>query len=102
MTDNCLDVKAQFRYLDSQLLQQIEEEGTLVSVSTASFKGRWSVLVGKLRNNRRNAKFRLKQTATGSLFLYNKTNRACAEPSSDHVSGTPYCNETQQKFTFGK
>ena len=70
MTDNCLDKKAQFRFLDSQQLHNIEKDGTLVSSPNADYKGRWAVYKGLASGARRyqqSADHRLKQTAAGSL-----------------------------------
>jgi hypothetical protein len=105
MTDNCLDNKAQFRYLDSQLLQNIENEGTLATSSASSYEGRWTVYVGVSKRGKDfqyDAKHRLKQTVGGSLFL--SRSHLCAEPSnsSRYVLSRIYCNKTQQEFTFGK
>ena len=107
MTDNCLDVKAQFHYLDSELLQHIETGGTFFA--NANYNNRLVVYEGvseggiSSQNNENN---RLKQTTDGTLSFY-KLN-ACAEPSK---SSTPeiYVNKAtscggkpEQNFTFGK
>ena len=109
MTDNCLDVKAQFRYLDSQLLHNIVEKGTLVSPLGGTYKSRWTVYTGVSRSAKEYQQkkiHRLKQTTEGSLFFYNgeKANeRVCAEPdSSNYVLRKTSCGTTKQKFTFGK
>ncbi len=104
MTDNCLDDKAQFRYLDSELLHNIEKQGTLISPDQPSvYKSRWVVYKGATstaKNNQKSAVHRLKQTDAESLFLYNMN--VCAEPSTKYILRKTYCNRTTQKFTFGK
>ena len=68
MTDNCLEDKTEFRYLDSQRLQNIEKDGTLVSPPNADYKSRWAVYKGVARGGRnyqQRADHRLKQTAAG-------------------------------------
>jgi hypothetical protein len=106
MTDNCLDSKAQFRYLDTELLHNIEKDGTLVSArNNAYYNGRWAVYKGVTTaaiSYQKSGTHRLKQTAAGSLFFYNRTDPVCAEPSSKYLLRKTYCNTTQQKFTFGK
>ena len=104
MTDNCLDDKVQFRYLDSELLHNIEKDGTLISPDQPTvYKSRWAVYKGVspiAKNNQKSADNRLKQTDTESLFLYNMN--VCAEPSTKYVMRKTYCNTTKQQFTFGK
>ena len=104
MTDNCLDDKAQFRYLDSELLHNIEKDGTLISpYQPTVYKSRWAVYKGissEAKGSQRNTKHRLKQTDAESLFLYNMN--VCAEPSTKYVLRKMYCNTTEQEFTFGK
>ncbi len=103
MTDNCLDNKAQFRYLDSELLHNIEKGGTLLSTSDRRYKNRWTVYKGVSvggKKQQNNAEHSLKQTDAESLFLY-KMN-VCAEPSANYVLRKTHCNTTVQKFTFGK
>ncbi len=104
MTNNCLDDKAQFRYLDSELLHNIEKGGTLVSpLNYKNYRSRWAVYKGVSswgNEYQKRAEHRLKQTNAESLFLY-KMN-VCAEPSTRYVLTKRYCNTTEQKFTFGK
>ena len=104
MTDNCLDDKAQFRYLDSELLHNIEKSGTLISPDNPTFyKSRWTVYKGEsitAKVFQKSADNRLKQTDAESLFLYNMN--VCAEPSTKYVLRKAYCNTTEQEFTFGK
>ncbi len=103
MTDNCLDDKAQFRYLDSELLHNIEKDGTLLSPTGHTFQSRWAVYKGVSgggKNYQENTVHRLKQTYAESLFLYNMN--VCAEPSTKYVLRKTYCNRATQKFTFGK
>ena len=107
MTDNCLDDKAQFRYLDTELLHNIGRNGTLVSPGESHYYSRLAVYKGvseKGKIYQKAALNRLKQTAAGSLIFYNRSNRVCAEPesSSEYVLRKTYCNKRQQKFTFGK
>ena len=106
MTDNCLDKKAEFRYLDNQLLHNIVKDGTLVSPPNESYKSRWAVYKGVATDARRyqqSAEHRLKPTAVGSLFFYNRNNPVCAEPdSSNYVLRKTSCGTTKQEFTFGK
>ena len=111
MTFDCLDRKAQFRFLDSQLLHNIEKNGTLASpVVTPSaqdkYLGRLVVYQGKSdagKKSQKLARHRLKQTARGSLFFYKRTDRLCVEPnSSKYLIRKTFCDTTKQKFTFGK
>ena len=105
MTDNCLNVSAQFRYLDSALLHNIEKEGTLLSSSHSLYLGRWSVYKGVSATaigTQNNARYRLKQTDDGSLFLYDTSKNLCAEPSTKYVLKGAICDTEKQKFTFGK
>ena len=107
MTDDCLDDKAQFRYLDTELLHNIEKGGTLVSSSEKSYNSRWAVYKGVstiAKRYQNDATHSLKQTAAGSLFFYKRNDRVCAEsePSSKYLSRKTYCNQTQQEFTFGE
>ncbi|CAB4024291.1 ---NA---, partial [Paramuricea clavata] len=98
MTNNCLNDKAQFRYLDSELLNNIETNGTLVYSRNSEYSRRWAVCKG-VSSAANNPDYRLKQTNAGSLFLYNMG--VCAEPSTKYVAMKPYCDTTEQKFTFG-
>ena len=104
MTDNCLDDKAQFRYLDSELLHNIEKDGTLISPDQPTvYNSSWAVYKGvsaTAKNNQKSAENRLKQTDAESLFLYNMN--VCAKPSTGYVLRERYCNTAKQKFTFGK
>ena len=103
MTDNCLDDKAQFLYLNNtELLHNIEKEGTLMSSDTRDYKSRWAVYKGisthalKIQND---AKFNLKQTARGSLGQ----DKNCAQPESlKYVKRSSDCDRVNQQFTFGK
>ena len=109
MTDNCLDLKAQFRYLNPELLQNIESGGILMTSTTNSYKDRWAVYKGvssgakKVQNSQNHY---LKQTNSNSLSLYNLG--VCAEPSinskTSYVMRTAIsqCNEIKHEFTFGK
>ena len=114
MTDNCLARKAQFRYLESELLHNIQMNGTLVSPPDGIFEGRCVVYKGvgnQGKNYQRNLIHCLKQTPSGSLFFYKmkifrtkQPDPVCAEPniSSKYLMRKTYCNTAQQEFTFGK
>ena len=106
MTDNCLDKKAQFRYSNGELLQNIDKNGTLVSPPAARYKSRWAVYKGQTENEKKflvNAKHSLKQTAAGSLLFYKRQDGSvCAEPSSRFVLRSTHCDKPKQQFTFGK
>ena len=106
MTDNCLDDKAKFRYLDVQQLHNIAKEATLMSPANNAYKRRWTVYKGVSTNGKnyqRIAQHRVKQTAAGSLSFYTINNPVCAEPdSSNYVLSKISCGTTRQKFTFGK
>ena len=104
MTDNCLDDKAQFLYLNNtELLHNIEKEGTLMSSSsdTKNYKSRWAVYKGihgvavAIQND---PKFNLKQTARGSLAQ----DKICAKPEIKYVKRSSDCDRANQQFTFGK
>ena len=101
MTDNCLDHKAQFLYLNNtELLHNIEKGGTLMS-ATGRYRSRWAVYKGvseKALAFQKSQKFYLKQTTHGSLTQDN----ICAEPEIKYVKRRSYCNKTSQHFTFGK
>ena len=104
MTDNCLDDKAQFLYLNNtELLHNIEKEGTLMSSSsdTRNYKSRWAVYKGihELAVATQNSpKYNLKQTARGSLAQ----DRICAQPEIKYVKRSSDCDRANQQFTFGK
>ena len=104
LTDNCLNDTAQFRYLDKPLLSNIEKQGTLWSPANPAFKSRWgvynAVLPARIAVEMSSLNY-LKQTAAGSLFLYNRG--VCAQPSSSNYVLRATCgNTTEQVFTFGK
>ena len=107
MTNNCLNDKAQFRYLNTELLHNIEKGGTLVSSpNTEDYHDRWAVYKGVKSaaiTYQNSTKHRLKQTATGSLSFYSITKPVCAEAnsSSKYLLRKLYCNKRQQDFTFG-
>ena len=105
MTDNCLNVSAQFRYLDSALLHNIEKEGTLLSSTYKDYHSRWAVYKGVSATaigTQNTARNRLKQTDAGSLFFYDTSKNLCAEPSTKYVLKSAICDTEKQKFTFGK
>ena len=105
MIDNCLDNEAEFRYLDSQRLHNIEKDGTLVSSPNTEYNNRWAVYKGVGAGGKRyqqSADHLLKQTAAGSLSFYSISNPICAEPdSSNYVLRKTSCGTIQQNFTFG-
>ena len=109
MIDNCLDFKAQFRYLNPELLQNIESGGILMASTAKSYKDRWAVYKGvsetaKTTQNSKN--HYLKQNNSRSLSLYNL--KVCAEPSINSKTSfvmkraISLCNEAEHEFTFGK
>ena len=109
MTDNCLDVRAQFRYLNPELLQNIESGGILMTSPSWDYRSRWVVYRGVSSSAKRTQYGKnhyLKQTNFTSLSLYNLG--VCAEPSinskNSYVMKTAItqCNETKHEFTFGK
>ena len=103
MTDNCLDVRAQFLYLNNtELLHDVQKGGTLISdPRTKDYKGRWAVYKGvtdRAKMTQTNTKYNLKQTGYGSLTQDN----ICAEPETKYVRRRNYCGGINQQFTFGK
>ena len=109
MTNNCLDVKAQFRYLNSELLQNIANGGILMASKSPKYKKKWAVYRGvhaTAKKTQRSPNHYLKQTNSGSLSLYKM--HVCAEPSIKvktsyvlMVEDSP-CRKKKQEFTFGK
>ena len=107
MTDNCLHVKAQFRYVDSELLQHIETEGTFYAKTNKDYNGRlvvYEAVSSKAKPTQNHEKNFLKQIADGTLYFYKL--KACAEPSSTpemYVDKATSCGgKPEQNFTFGK
>ena len=112
MTDNCLDVKAQFRYLNPELLQNIESGGMLMTaarITNKDYNKRWAVYKGVSSNAKKTQNGKnhyLKQTNSTFLSLYNLD--VCAEPSVNsktlYVMRTAIskCNKIKHEFTFGK
>ena len=102
MTGNCLDDKAQFLYLNNtELLHNIEKEGTLMSETGTRYKSRWAVYKGIHKNalaTQNNPKYNLKQTARGSLAQ----DKICAKPEIKYVKRSSDCDRANQQFTFGK
>ena len=100
MTNDCLDHKAQFLYLNNtELLHNIEKEGTLMS-DTREYNSRWAVYKGvskKALKIQKDPKFNLKQKTHGSLTQ----NNICAEPGTTYLIRKS-CSGTNQQFTFGK
>jgi hypothetical protein len=108
MVDDCLNDSARFRYLDTNLLHNIKTGGTLASAyANTKYKKRLFIYDGKNQdgiNFENNAKHSLKQTNSGSLFLYDSTVNSCAQPNGIYVDQKKDgCKSTaEQKFTFGK
>ena len=106
MTENCLKPIAQFRYLESELLHNIENNGTLVSpADNAAYKHRWAIYKGIQSTGlayQNSLIHRLKQTDAGRLLLYNMKEPVCAEPQTTYVIRNKTCNAKIQRFTFGK
>jgi hypothetical protein len=108
MIDNCLNGSAQFRYLDTELLHNIEKSGTLVAPypRDSRYKTRWAVYKGVAQGGidyQQRDIHRLKQTAAGYLYLHSMG--AYAEPSKTSqylLRRTSTSPNTRQKFTFGK
>ena len=104
MTDNCLNVSAQFNYLDTGLLQNIDEEGTLVSPSDEIYKNRFAVLKdvqdAALKFQSKH-EYSLKQTKGGSLSFYKMNASGCADPTPAYVLKNTTCDTKRQNFTFG-
>ena len=102
MTDNCLDDKAQFLYLNNtELLHNIEKEGTLMSSDNTDYGSRWAVYKGIHKNalvTQKKPMFNLKQTARGSLAQ----DKICAKPEIKYVKRSSDCDLANQQFTFGK
>ncbi len=102
MTDNCLNVTAQFRF-DGEYLRNIHTDGTLAWFTTDIYKRRLSVYKGisrvAMNVQNRHDNF-LKQTNAGSLKFYKKNE--CALPSVTYVKRTATCDTVEQKITFGK
>ena len=106
MIDNCLNSSAQFRFLENELLHNIEKDGTLVCPwPDKSYKHRWAIYKG-LRGPgityQSKSIHRLKQTDAGRLLLYNMANPVCAEPQTTYVIRKKACDKNIQRFTFGK
>ena len=106
MIDNCLSSGAQFRYLENELLHNIDKDGTLVCPwPNQSYRHRWAIYKG-LRGSgityQSKSIHRLKQTDAGRLLLYNMANPVCAEPQTTYVIGKKTCDKNIQRFTFGK
>ena len=101
MTDNCLDHKAQFLYLNNtELLHNIEKGGTLMSEPGNPYNGGWAVYKGvseKALTSQKSSRFNLKQTSLGYLTQ----DDICAEPEIKYLKRKP-CGDTNQQFTFGK
>ena len=101
MTDNCLDHKAQFLYLNNtELLHNIEKSGTLLSGTARLYNSRWAVYKGVSEaalTTQQNPRYSLKQTTRESLIQDN----ICAEPGPKYLNRKS-CGSPNQQFTFGK
>ena len=112
MIDNCLQHNAQFRYLDTEHLQNINTTGTFASASHENYRlgSIYGIFVYKRRDPRsfkfqNGAAHHLKQTAAGSLSLYRVT--VCPEPlqsgdNDTYVERKTTCDRPEQTFTLGK
>ncbi|XP_028399530.1 uncharacterized protein LOC114522942 [Dendronephthya gigantea] len=103
MVTNCLSDFALFRYLDNEVLHNIETEGNVVS-EYGLYSNRLFIYDGKNkvgRNFANSTKHRMKQTTGGSLYLYNVDD--CVQPSVQYVDvkGTSCTGVAAQKITFG-
>ena len=102
MTDDCLQVKAQFSF-DGEDLKNINTKGTLAWFRETSYKSQLAVYTGvsktaiKVQNR---TDHHLKQTNDGSLRFYNK--KECALPTATYVKRTKTCNTADQNITFGE
>ena len=103
MTDNCLNVSAQFNYLNTGLLQNIDKEGILVSPSNEIYKNRFTVLKGVYAAIKFQSKHEhsLKQTKGGCLLFYKMNASVCSDPTSAYVLKNTTCDTKRQNFTFG-
>ena len=104
MTDNCLNISAQFRYHNPELIRN-SNGATLLVLGSANYSKYLAVYVARTNEGRSIASrdvHYLKQTDAGSLFYYNRDPIACAEPGENYVLRKNYCNTTKQEFTFGK
>ena len=107
MTDNCLNSSAQFRYLETELLHNIDKDGTLASPLPANTFYNCSLAVyhGVSKNGlnyQKSLDHRLKQTDAGSLFFHNMRIPVCAAPETKFIKRSTTCDRKSQDFTFGK
>ena len=107
MTDNCLDVKAQFYYYkNTEQLRNTETDGTFASTANTNYNNRLFIYVavstGFPSRYIRYSEHNLKLSANGSLYFYEK--RECGEPlNNNYVQRIMnLCGKPEQKFTFGK
>jgi hypothetical protein len=107
MVNNCLNVSAQFRYLDTELLQNIKTGGTLASNAKKEMKflNRLFIHYGKNEKGKKfqsNSDHHLKQTDAGSLFLYAVD--FCVQPNNRSYVDLKKngSSDVEQNFTFGK
>lgn len=104
MTDNCLNISAQFSYRDTELLKNIEKNGTMVSPSDKICQNRPSVFKGvshaavDFQNKKEHS---LKQTNDGTLLFYRMNASVCADVTPAYVIRNTTCDTKKQRFTFG-
>jgi hypothetical protein len=106
MTDNCLDVNAQFYYYkNTETLRNTNTGGTFAATTSSAYNNRLFVYVpistyaiGYVKR----LEHSLKLSADGSLYFYRKSE--CGEPLSNNYVNrvTSSCGTPNQKFTFGK
>ena len=108
MTDNCLDVNAQFYYYrNTEFLRNTDTDGTFAATPNSQYNDRLFVYVPISQNYPAGyvklLEHSLKLSAHGSLYFYQKAE--CGEPSStdNYVNRvTSSCGTSNQEFTFGK
>ncbi|XP_028417346.1 uncharacterized protein LOC114541738 [Dendronephthya gigantea] len=108
MVDDCLSKNASFRYLQSELLQNIATEGNLLASNIPRYQNRLFVFGGKSHRGKifmNNPTHRLKQTNAGSLYFYDSGTNSCAQPDARRKyidQKENGCRGTaEQRFTFG-
>ena len=109
MIDNCLNSSAQFRFLENEIVHNIDKGGTLVSPRPTEknyeYKHRWAIYKGIEDSGityQSDTSHRLKQTDAGRLVFYNMPDPVCAEPQTTYVIRKKTCDKNIQRFTFGK
>ena len=109
MVNNCLNSSAQFHYLDSGLVENIEKKGTLAANYKDSqvYKTRLFIFASKNKEGKgfqTKKRHHLKQTSSQSLVFPGKKAESCAQPNGAyvHMKNGGCQNIANQKFTFGK